>query len=253
VCVVGQTVVDNLFGGSDPVGEIVRIQRLPFEVIGVLGAKGQSATGQDQDDLVLVPFSTAAKKFSGGNVRVNQILVSAISGDAIATAEAEITDIMRARHKLGQTEENDFVIRTQADISATVNESSRTMTLLLGSVALVSLLVGGIGIMNIMLVSVTERTREIGIRRALGAKRLDILKQFMLEAIVLSALGGLLGIALGAGVAVIIGKTIGWATEISPLVSLIAVAFSAVVGIFFGFYPARKASMLDPIEALRYE
>jgi len=253
VCVVGQSVVDNLFEGNDPVGSVIRIRRLPFEVIGVLGAKGQSAMGQDQDDLVIVPLSTAAKKFQGGNTRINMIVGSAVSGGAVEQAQAEISDVLRARHRLGPNDDDDFIIRTQADISQTVEESSRTMSMLLASVAFVSLLVGGIGIMNIMLVSVTERTREIGVRMAIGARPRDILLQFLTESVALAAIGGVLGVALGIAVSATISKLAGWATEISPMAAAVAVGFSGLVGIFFGFYPARKASLLDPIEALRYE
>jgi putative ABC transport system permease protein len=252
VCLVGQTVVDNLFLGEDPVGTIIRIRRLPFEVVGRLAPKGQSAMGQDQDDIVAIPFSTAAR-IQGGQTRVNMILGSASSGTALSAAVEEMTDLMRARHRIAANEDDDFIIRTQADIANTVESSARTMTILLGSVALVSLLVGGIGIMNIMLVSVTERTREIGIRMSVGARQQDILFQFLLEAVLLSAIGGLLGIALGGGVSAMISKFAGWPSEISPLVAFIALAFASLVGIFFGFYPARKASLLDPIEALRYE
>jgi putative ABC transport system permease protein len=253
VCVIGKTVVDNLFAGGDPIGSTVRIRRLPFEVIGVLGAKGQSAMGQDQDDVALVPFNTVSKKFNGGATRVGQILGSAVSGDALTLAVDEMTDVMRARHRIAKGEDDDFVIRTQADIASMAESSSKTMTYLLGSVALVSLLVGGIGIMNIMLVSVTERTREIGIRMSIGARGQDILWQFLLESIILSALGGILGVLMGAGVSLAINKVFGWATEISWITAFIALGFSSLVGIFFGFYPARKASLLDPIEALRYE
>jgi putative ABC transport system permease protein len=253
VCVIGQTVVDNLFEGTDPVGQTIRIRRLPFEVIGVLAPKGQAAMGQDQDDVVLVPFTTAAKKFNNGDMRVSMAFGSAVSAQAIDEAQQEMTDVLRVRHHIGPNDDDDFVIRTQADIASTVAQSSRTMTILLGSVALVSLLVGGIGIMNIMLVSVTERTREIGIRMSVGARQQDILWQFLLEAIMLSALGGIVGIALGAIVSAIISKFAGWPTLISPAAAAVALAFSSFVGIFFGFYPARKASLLDPIEALRYE
>jgi putative ABC transport system permease protein len=253
VCVVGQTVVDNLFVVGDPVGTIIRVQRLPFEVIGVLAPKGQSAMGQDQDDIVLVPFTTAVAKFRSGNARVSTIFGSAVSGDAMPQAQEEISDLLRARHHIGTNEDDDFIVRTQADISNTVEASSRTMTILLGSVALVSLLVGGIGIMNIMLVSVTERTREIGIRMSVGARQQDILWQFLLEAVLLSAIGGLLGVGLGGAVSATISKFAGWPSEISPLVAFLALAFASLVGVFFGFYPARKASLLDPIEALRYE
>ena len=253
VCVIGQTVVDNLFEGTDPVGQTIRIRRLPFEVIGMLGAKGQAAMGQDQDDVVLMPNTTASKKFSSGNTRVSMAYGSAISSDAVSDAQQEITNILRLRHRIGPADDDDFVIRSQADIQEMVESSSRTMTILLGSVALVSLLVGGIGIMNIMLVSVTERTREIGIRMSVGARQQDILWQFLLEAIMLSALGGIVGIALGAVVSAIISKFAGWPTLISPAAAVVALGFASFVGIFFGFYPARKASLLDPIEALRYE
>jgi len=253
VCVVGQTVVTNLFNGNDPVGQIVRIRRLPFEVIGVLAAKGQAAMGQDQDDVVLVPFTTAAKKFQGGDTRVGMVFGSAKDGQSLTAAQDEIRDILRARHQLNDKDDDDFTIRTQSDISKTVESSADVMTYLLGSVAMVSLLVGGIGIMNIMLVSVTERTREIGIRMSVGARETDILRQFLLEALLLSAIGGLIGVALGGGVSLIISKLAGWPTQVSLPFAGIALGFAAVVGIFFGFYPARKASRLDPIEALRYE
>jgi putative ABC transport system permease protein len=253
VCVIGQTVIDNLFQGTDPIGQSIRIRRLPFEVIGVLATKGQAAMGQDQDDVVLMPNTTASKKFTGGDTRVSMAFGSAVSSNAISNAKQEITDVLRQRHRIGPNDDDDFVLRSQADIQEMVESSSRTMTILLGSVALVSLLVGGIGIMNIMLVSVTERTREIGIRMSVGARQQDILWQFMLEAVMLSALGGLVGIGLGAVVSAIISKFAGWPTLISPAAAVVALAFASFVGIFFGFYPARKASLLDPIEALRYE
>ena len=253
VCLVGQTVVDNLFQGGDPVGATIRIRMLPFVVVGRLAAKGQSAMGQDQDDIVLIPFTTAAR-IQGGLTRVNMILGSSVAGGAaLSTAEGEMTDVLRARHHIQSGEDDDFIIRTQADIANTVESSAKTMTILLGSVALVSLLVGGIGIMNIMLVSVTERTREIGIRMSVGARQQDILFQFLLEAVMLSAIGGLLGIALGGAVSAIISKVAGWPSAIPAAIAFIALGFSSLVGIFFGFYPARKASLLDPIEALRYE
>jgi putative ABC transport system permease protein len=253
VCVIGQTVVDNLFEGTDPVGQTIRIRRLPFEVIGVLSPKGQAAMGQDQDDIILVPNTTASKKFFSGDTRVSMAFGSVTSAQAVSSAEQEMTDVLRARHHIGPNDDDDFVIRTQADIASTVEQSSRTMTILLGSVALVSLLVGGIGIMNIMLVSVTERTREIGIRMSVGARQSNILWQFLLESLLLAALGGLLGVLLGVGVSATISKFAGWATQVSPVAAAVAVAFAGIVGIFFGFYPARKASLLDPIEALRYE
>jgi putative ABC transport system permease protein len=252
VCLVGQTVVDNLFQGGDPVGATIRIQRLPFQVIGRLGPKGQSAMGQDQDDVVLIPYTTAAR-IHGGDLHINAILGSAVSGASLNAAVEEMTLVLRTRHRIQPGEDDDFIIRTQADIANTVESSSRTMTILLGSVALVSLLVGGIGIMNIMLVSVTERTREIGIRMSVGARQQDILFQFLLEAVMLSAIGGLLGIALGGGVSALISKFAGWPSQIPPAIAFIALGFASLVGIFFGFYPARKASLLDPIEALRYE
>jgi putative ABC transport system permease protein len=252
VCLVGQTVVDNLFQGSDPVGATIRLRMLPFQVIGRLAPKGQSAMGQDQDDIVLIPFTTAAR-IQGGQTRVNMIQGSAASGAALTAAVEQMTEVLRARHHLASGDDDDFTIRTQADIASTVESSAKTMTILLGSVALVSLLVGGIGIMNIMLVSVTERTREIGIRMSVGARGQDILLQFLLEAVLLSAIGGLLGIALGGAVSSLISKFAGWPSQISPVIAFIALAFSSLVGIFFGFYPARKASLLDPIEALRYE
>jgi putative ABC transport system permease protein len=253
VCIVGQTVVDNLFSGNDPVGSTVRIRRLPFEVIGTLAAKGQAAMGQDQDDVVLIPLTTASKKFQGGQTRVSMVFGSASSGDEVTQAQEEISEVLRTRHKLAPSDEDDFVIRTQSDIATTVEASSNIMTILLGSVALVSLIVGGIGIMNIMLVSVTERTREIGIRMAVGARERDILWQFLLESIMLSGIGGILGIGLGIAVSSIISRFADWPTLVSPSMALVALGFSSLVGIFFGFYPARKASLLDPIEALHYE
>ncbi len=252
VCVVGQTIVDNLFQGSDPIGTTIRIRMLPFQVVGRLAAKGQSAMGQDQDDIVLIPSTTAAR-IQGGQSRVSMILGSASNGNSLNAAVDEMSNVLRTRHRIQSGEDDDFIIRTQADIASTVEASSKTMTYLLGSVAMVSLLVGGIGIMNIMLVSVTERTREIGIRMSVGARQQDILFQFLLESVMLSALGGLLGIALGGAVSVLISKFAGWPSQISPIVAFIALAFASMVGIFFGFYPARKASLLDPIEALRYE
>jgi len=253
VCVVGRTVIDNLFQGNDPVGSTIRILRLPFEVIGTLAPKGQAAMGQDQDDVVLIPFTTSAKKFRGGDTRVSMIFGSAQGGALLEQAQEEISEILRARHRIGPKDDDDFIIRTQADISQAVESSSQTMTILLGSVALVSLIVGGIGIMNIMLVSVTERTREIGVRMAVGARQRDILWQFLLEAVLLSAFGGILGIGLGVAVSATISKFAGWPSEVSPIAALLALGFASIVGIFFGFYPARKASLLDPIEALRYE
>ena len=253
VCVVGQTLVNNLFAGNDPIGATIRVKRIPFVVIGRLAAKGQSAMGQDQDDVLLIPLTTAVKKFQGGDTRVSMVFASATSTQSITDAQNEISDVLRTRHHIGPKDDDDFIVRSQTDLAQTIQSTSQTMTILLGSVALVSLLVGGIGIMNIMLVSVTERTREIGIRMSVGARESDVLWQFLLEAVTLSALGGVLGVLLGIAVSMGISKFAGWPTQVSPVMAAIALGFAALVGIFFGFYPARKASLLDPIEALRYE
>ncbi|HXG93551.1 MAG TPA: ABC transporter permease [Blastocatellia bacterium] len=252
VCVIGKTVADNLFAGSDPVGQTIRIRNLPFRVIGVLSAKGQNQMGQDQDDTVVVPYTTAQKKMLS-ITHVNQIMVSAISPEATFTAEKQITDLLRQRHKIAPNQENDFTVRNMTDIAEAADESSKIMTNLLASIAGVSLLVGGIGIMNIMLVSVTERTREIGIRMAIGARSGVIRRQFLIESITLSLVGGIIGVLLGIGISVIISNTLNWPTLISPVSIIVSVAFSVVVGVLFGYYPARKAASLDPIEALRYE
>jgi putative ABC transport system permease protein len=254
--VLGQTVVQNLFGsGQNPLDQIIRINNVPFRVVGVLSPKGQSPQGQDQDDVVLIPFSTAERKVLGTQMlgTVGAIMVSAISPEAIPEAQRQITVLLRERHRLKRTQDNDFTIRNLADIAATAESTSRIMSILLASVASVSLLVGGIGIMNIMLVSVTERTREIGIRMAVGAKARQILTQFLLEAVVLSTIGGILGVIFGVVGAKLISALAGWATLLPPEAMVLAVLFSGAVGIFFGFYPARKAARLDPIQALRYE
>ncbi len=255
VCLLGQTVVDNLFGGQNPVGQIVRINKVPFTVIGVLGAKGQSPGGQDQDDTIYVPVTTAQKKLFGtafpGMVRI--IMVKGRSTEELAPAERQINELLRQRHHIGRKEENDFTVRNLTQMMQAAEQSTKVMTLLLGAIASVSLLVGGIGIMNIMLVSVTERTREIGIRMAVGAKTLDIRLQFIVEALTLSLIGGIVGIILGISGSELVSALAGWPTVVAPLAVLLAFAFSALVGIFFGFYPAYKASLLDPIEALRYE
>jgi putative ABC transport system permease protein len=254
--VLGQTVVQNLFGGGqNPLDQIIRINTVPFRVVGVLSPKGQSPQGQDQDDVVLIPFSTAERKVLGTQMlgTVGAIMVSAISPEAIPEAQRQITVLLRERHRLKRTQDNDFTIRNLADIAATAESTSRIMSILLASVASVSLLVGGIGIMNIMLVSVTERTREIGIRMAVGAKARQILTQFLLEAVVLSTIGGILGVIFGVVGAKLISALAGWATLLPPEAMVLAVLFSGAVGIFFGFYPARKAARLDPIQALRYE
>lgn len=253
VCVIGQTVARNLFGeNADPVGQIIRIRKQPFKVVGVLKAKGQNAMGQDQDDVIFAPFSTVQKKILG-ITWVNSIVVSAVNQIAIYEAQNQITELLRTRHKLLPWEENDFTVRNQTDIASTFEAASRTMTILLAAVASVSLIVGGIGIMNIMLVSVTERTREIGIRMSIGARSRDILYQFLIEAIVLSLFGGLIGVGLGVASSHLISSTAGWPVLVSGFSVGLSSLFAAAIGIFFGFYPARKASLLNPIDALRYE
>lgn len=255
VCVLGQTVVSNLFGEMDPVGQIVRIKKFPFTVVGVLAGKGQTTWGQDQDDVVYVPLTTAQRLLFGqhfpGMVRV--ISVQATGPDTLKLAEEQITQLLRQRHRLRANQENDFTVRNLTEAMSTAEESARVMSLLLGAIASISLLVGGIGIMNIMLVSVTERTREIGIRMAVGARSRDILYQFLIEALVLSLIGGLVGIILGVGASKLISYFFKWPTLISLDALLLSFSFAGGVGVFFGFYPARKAARLDPIEALRYE
>jgi putative ABC transport system permease protein len=255
VCLLGQTVVDNLFGDMSPAGQVIRIKKVPFTVIGVLSMKGQSAQGQDQDDTIYVPVTTAQKKLFGttfpGMVRI--IMVKAKSTQDLPAAEKQINDLLKQRHRIGPRQENDFTVRNLTQIMQTAEQSTKVMALLLGAIASVSLLVGGIGIMNIMLVSVTERTREIGIRMAIGAKTWDIRLQFIIEALTLSLIGGVAGIIVGISGSKILSMLAGWSTIVSPFSILIAFGFSGLVGIFFGFYPAYKASLLDPIEALRYE
>ncbi len=257
VVVLGRTVVENLFGDGDPLGQIVRIKKVPFTVVGVLSPKGQSAWGQDQDDVVLIPLSTAKKKVLGvsqANARmVGVIAVKVRSGDQMPEAEAQITDLLRQRHRQQPWQENDFSLRNLAEVFRAQEESSRTMRNLLGAVAAVSLLVGGIGIMNIMLVSVTERTREIGIRMAVGARTWDIRWQFLVEAVTLALIGGLAGVGLGVGGSAAIARMAQWATLVSPVAVVGAFAAAATTGLLFGLYPAWRASLLDPIEALRYE
>lgn len=252
VCLLGQTVVQQLFESADPIGQTIRIRNIPFKVIGTLESKGQNVLGQNQDDIIIIPYTTLQKRMMG-NVRTWGFLVSAVSKNQIAEAQQQITDVLRMRHKLGLTEDNDFTTRTQTDIAEASSATSKIMTTLLASIASVSLIVGGIGIMNIMLVSVTERTREIGIRMSIGARRRDILIQFLMEAIVLSLLGGMLGIILGVGGSSLVSRVAGWPTFVSAGSILLAVMFSMAVGVFFGYYPARKASTLNPIDALRYE
>jgi putative ABC transport system permease protein len=255
VCLLGVTVADNLFGSEDPIGEVVRIKNIPFRVLGVLASKGQSAVGQDQDDVVYVPVTTAQKRLFGTSFpgMVRTIMVEAKSLDEMQAAQQQIEALLRQRHHLGSRQEDDFSVRNLTQFLQAAEQSSRVMTMLLGAIASVSLLVGGIGIMNIMLVSVTERTREIGIRMAVGAKTRAIRTQFIAEALTLSMIGGLAGILAGVGVSMAISALAGWATVISPFSVLLAFGFSVLVGIFFGYYPAYKASLLDPILALHYE
>jgi putative ABC transport system permease protein len=252
VVVLGATVAKNLFGEGDPVGQQVRLGKSPFEVSGVLAAKGQNANGADQDDIVLVPYTTAQARLSGFSF-LGQILASTSSADELAPAQDEIRSIMRDAHGIGPGGTDDFTVRDQTAIAAAATSTSSVMTSLLAAIASVSLIVGGIGIMNIMLVSVTERTREIGIRMAIGARGGDVLTQFLVESIVMCLLGGVIGLAVGAGGAALVGRFAGW-TVATPLSAVfLAVGFSAAVGIFFGYYPARKAAALDPIQALRFE
>lgn len=255
VCLLGQTVVDNLFGNIDPVGKIVRIKKIPFTVIGILERKGQSPVGQDQDDTIYVPITTAQKKLFGTQIpgMVRTIMVKTNSTDELSLAESQITALLRQRHRIPQKQENDFTIRNLTQMMEAQEQSSRVMTLLLGAIASVSLIVGGIGIMNIMLVSVTERTREIGIRMAVGAKTWDIRLQFLIEAIILSLLGGIIGIITGFLASEILSILANLPVIISPFSVFLSFTFSGLVGIFFGFYPAYKASLLNPIDALRYE
>jgi putative ABC transport system permease protein len=251
IAVIGATVAKNLFPGSDPVGANIQIGRQPFTVSGVLQAKGQNATGADQDDVILMPYTTAQSRLSG-NVRIFQILASTTSPADIVPAQAEITAIMHESHKLGDNAD-DFTVRNQTEIAKAATSTTSVMSGLLAAIASVSLLVGGIGIMNIMLVSVTERTREIGIRMAIGARGSDVLTQFLVESVVMSILGGIVGLAVGYAGSMLLGRLAGWATVVPVSAVFIAVGFSAGVGVFFGYYPARKAAALNPIQALRYE
>jgi putative ABC transport system permease protein len=257
VAVLGQTPVDNLFDGADPIGQTIRIKNVPFSVVGVLTRKGQSSSGQDQDDVILLPISTAKRKVIGVKQAnadaVDTIMMQAKSGAQIPAAQEEATALLRQRHHLQANDDNDFSIRNLEELFAAQEASSHIMAVMLAAVASVSLVVGGIGIMNIMLISVQERTREIGLRQALGAKTRDILTQFLVEAITLSVAGGLIGILIGIGASFLISKMAGWATSVGPGAVLLAVFFSALVGVGFGYYPARKAAYLDPIEALRYD
>jgi len=252
VAVIGTTVATNLYQGGDPVGSQLQIRNVPFTVVGVLAPKGQNAGGQDQDDVVLVPYTTAQSRLAG-NTRIGQILVSATASQDIPQAQEEVRDIMRESHRIAQGDDDDFTVRNQTEIANAAQGTTKIMTWLLASIASVSLIVGGIGIMNIMLVSVTERTREIGIRMAIGARGSDVLTQFLVESIVMSVLGGAVGLGVGVGGAQVLAHFTGWSTAVPVQAVAVAIGFSAAVGVFFGFYPARKAAALDPITALRYE
>jgi len=253
VAVLGSVAAEELFGSENPVGEILRIKNVPFKVIGVLVPKGTSSAGYDQDDNIIVPYTSAMKRVIGQQTNLRRINVQAASTEALPQVQAQIVELLRRRHRLDSSKEDDFSVRSQLEISELATATARTMTVLLGAIASVSLVVGGIGIMNIMLVSVTERTREIGIRMAVGARARDILRQFLVEAFTLSSIGGQIGIVLGIVTSKTLSAVAHWPTLVSLSSVLIAFLFSAMVGIFFGFYPARKASLLDPIEALRYE
>jgi putative ABC transport system permease protein len=252
VAVIGETVVNQLFGNDDPVDAVIRIRNIPFRVVGVLAPKGQTSQGTDQDDTIIIPYTTMQKRLMRITF-VQSIVASAINAERLSEAQAQITSLLRQRHRIGPDREDDFYIRNLSDIAEAASSSARVMAVLLGSVASISLLVGGIGIMNIMLVSVTERTREIGIRMAVGARRKDIMLQFLVEAVVMAATGGCIGILLGIGSSEVLNDWAQWPIHISPTIVAVAFFFSGAVGVFFGFYPARKAANLDPIDALRYE
>jgi putative ABC transport system permease protein len=252
VCLLGDTVAKTLYPGEDPVGQIMRLKNMPFRILGVLAPKGQGQWGDDQDDIIIAPYTTIQKKLLGQTF-LRQVMISANRPENVEATAVDVTRILRQRHRIQNPEEDDFTVRTVEEMAQTRVQLAQTMTGLLMSVASVSLLVGGIGIMNIMLVSVTERTREIGLRMAVGARTRDILRQFLLEAVSLSALGGLAGTALGIGISRGLATVMGWPTLITTSSIVLAFAFAAAVGVFFGFYPARKAANLDPIDALRYE
>lgn len=254
VCILGTTVSENLFGeGIDPVGQRIRIRNIPFTVIGWLKEKGQAGMGTDQDDIIIAPFSTIQKRMRGSSTDVQQIYVSAISEEDVPVAQEQIDSLLRVRKNLSATEEAPYFIRTQTELTETLTSTSDTMIALLASIASISLLVGGIGIMNIMFVSVTERTKEIGLRMALGARGKDILRQFLLEAMLLSILGGFIGIAMGVGASKALVQFLGWPVTITSYSILLAFTFATIVGIFFGWYPAKKAASLVPMDALRFE
>jgi putative ABC transport system permease protein len=252
VAVIGQTVARQLFGNDDPLDTVIRIRNIPFRIVGTLAAKGQTGQGTDQDDTVMIPYTTMQKRL----MRITwlqSIVVRAVNAERVQEAQEQITLLLRQRHRIGPDREDDFNVRNLSDIAEAAQSTARVMAILLGSVAGISLLVGGIGIMNIMLVSVTERTREIGIRMAVGARSRDIMLQFLVEAVVMAATGGLIGIVLGIGSSEVLKEWAQWPTLVSPSIVAIAFLFSGAVGVFFGFYPAKKAAGLDPIDALRYE
>lgn len=257
VALLGGTVSQNLFGSADPTGQTIRIKNVPFTVDGVLSAKGQSPTGQDQDDVILIPISTAKRQVVGASQAnagsIGAIMVQAVDAHSMDEAQSEIEALVRQRHRIQPRQDDDFTVRNLSDVFSAQESSARVMSILLGAIASVSLVVGGIGIMNIMLVSVTERTREIGLRIAIGARTRDLLAQFLVEAVTLSILGGIAGILVGVTASALISHFAGWNTLVSPTAIALAFVFSALVGVFFGYYPARKAALLDPIEALRYE
>ena len=252
VAVIGQTVVNNLFGNIDPVGQTIRFERTPLTVIGTLAPKGQNSMGQDQDDIILSPFNTVQRRIIAGR-NIRQIVASVVHESLTPEAIAEVTDILRVHRKLRENQPDDFTIHSQQELGSMMEESNNMMTALLTAIAAISLLVGGIGIMNIMFVSVTERTREIGLRMAVGAKDKDILLQFLIEAIIISLTGGIIGMVFGVGASLGLQQVLGWTVSIMPMSIIISFAVCVVTGMFFGWYPAFKASKLDPIEALRYE
>jgi putative ABC transport system permease protein len=252
VAVIGQTVAQNLFGNDDPLDAVIRIRNIPFRVVGTLVPKGQTGQGQDQDDTVMIPATTMQKRLMRITY-VQSIVVRAVNAERVQEAQEQITLLLRQRHRIGADRDDDFTVRNLSDIAEAATSTARVMAVLLGSVAGISLLVGGIGIMNIMLVSVTERTREIGIRMAVGARGRDIMLQFLVEAVVMAATGGAIGIFLGIGSSEILKTWAQWPTLVQPAIVAVAFLFSGAVGVFFGFYPARKAASLDPIDALRYE
>jgi putative ABC transport system permease protein len=252
VCLIGQTVVENIFGSEDPVGKIVRFNKIPFKVIGVLAEKGENAFGQDQDDIIIAPYTTVQKRILAIPY-IQNIYASAKDENSSALATAEITDILRASHKLKTGAEDDFIVRTQAELINTFSSTSQLLTVLLTAIAGISLVIGGIGIMNIMYVSVTERTKEIGLRMSIGARGIDILFQFLIEAILISITGGIIGVVLGITASRLVTLFLSWPTLVSQSSIMLSFMVCAVTGVFFGYYPAQKASRLDPIEALRYE